>query len=258
MKELVIFETNNQEGIMSKSKKFYPASYTEEDIKNDLLKVREKIGEKYNFDGKKILQPTQKDVDFIEDYPDGAFKKVSEINLDVADLWEEKIPCDILILTATDPKIVVGHRMADCPVLIIEDRAQQVVAVSHCGASQINRKVPFYTEEALLKEYNSKKENLYAYIGSCIKKDNYIYDCYPKWATNKDVWEGCLTKDNNLYSIDLVTAITNQLNIDKNHITISPIDTYKDPKYYSHTSEVRKEQKPLGQNFVGAFYQEQR
>ena len=160
MKELVIFETNNQEGSMRKSKKFYPASYTEEDIKNDLLKVREKIGEKYNFDGKKILQPTQKDVDFIEDYPDGAFKKVSEINLDVADLWEEKIPCDILILTATDPKIVVGHRMADCPVLIIEDRAQQVVAVSHCGASQINRKVPFYTEEALLKEYNSKKENL--------------------------------------------------------------------------------------------------
>ena len=48
------------------------------------------------------------------------------------------------------------------------------------------------------------------------------------------------------------------VNIDKNHITISPIDTYKDPKYYSHTSEVRKEQKPLGQNFVGAFYQEQR
>ena len=115
-----------------------------------------------------------------------------------------------------------------------------------------------YTEEALLKEYNSKKENLYAYIGSCIKKDNYIYDCYPKWATNKDIWEGCLTKDNNLYYIDLVTAITNQLNIDKSHITISPIDTYKDPKYYSHTSEVRKEQKPLGQNFVGAFYQEQR
>ena len=62
MKELVIFETNNQDGVMSKSKKFYPASYTDEDIRRDLLKVREKIGKKFNFDGKKMLQPTQKDV----------------------------------------------------------------------------------------------------------------------------------------------------------------------------------------------------
>lgn len=254
MKELVIFETNNQDGVMSKSKKFYPASYTDEDIRRDLLKVREKIGKKFNFDGKKMLQPTQKDVDFIKNYADGSFKKVSEINLDKADLWEEKIPCDILILTSSDPKVVIGHRMADCPVLIIEDKVQKVVAVSHCGASQINRKVPFYTEECLIKEYNSKKEDLYAYIGSCIKKDSYIYDQYPKWATNKEVWKDCLNEENGLYHIDLVTAIKNQLIIDESHITVSPIDTYKDQTYYSHTSEVKKEEKPIGQNFVGCFY----
>ena len=189
---------------------------------------------------------------------DVSFKKVSEINLDKADLWEEKIPCDILILTSSDPKVVIGHRMADCPVLIIEDKVQKAVAVSHCGASQINRKVPFYTEECLIKEYNSKKEDLYAYIGSCIKKDSYIYDQYPKWATNKEVWKDCLNEENGLYHIDLVTAIKNQLIIDESHITVSPIDTYKDQTYYSHTSEVKKEEKPIGQNFVGCFYNDKK
>ena len=46
MKKLVIFETNNKDGIMSRSKKFYPDNYSEEDIKQDFLKVRKKVGEK--------------------------------------------------------------------------------------------------------------------------------------------------------------------------------------------------------------------
>ena len=100
--------------------------------------------------------------------------------------------------------------------------------------------------------------DIYVYIGSCIKKSSYVYDRYPNWATNASVWENCIEKKDNLYHIDLVTAIINQLNIPKDHITISPVDTYKNPDYYSHLSEVKKESKPIGQNFIGAFYKEQR
>ena len=113
-----------------------------------------------------------------------------------------------------------------------------------------------YTINALQKEVGSNLNDIYVYIGSCIKKESYVYDRYPKWATNNSVWKNCIEKKDNLYHIDLVAAIINQLNISKEHITISPVDTYKDQNYYSHLSEVKKESKPIGQNFVGAFYKE--
>src|SRR5699024_6059100 len=94
------------------------------------------------------------------------------------DYWDEELICDILLIDTEFPNIVVGHRMADCPVIIAEDTKQQVVAISHCGANQINREVPKWTIKALKKEYNSNVEDIAVYIGSCIKKESYQYDKY--------------------------------------------------------------------------------
>ena len=66
MKKLVIFETNNKDGIMSRSKKFYPDTYSEEDIKQDFLKTRQKEvdlssdGTKLYKAGTKIISQTIK------------------------------------------------------------------------------------------------------------------------------------------------------------------------------------------------------
>lgn len=256
MKKLIIFETNNKDGIMSKSKKFYPASYTEREIDEEFKKTRIKIGKKYNIDGLKILQPAQKDVEQNVTYPDGTYKRIDNSYLIPKDLWNEKIPADILMIDSNYPNIVIGHRMADCPVIIAEDRKKHIVAISHCGALQINRKVPMYTIKALQTEVKSNPYDIFVYIGSCIKKESYVYDCYPNWATNDLVWKDCIEKKGSLYHIDLVTAIINQLKIPKENIKISHIDTYKDPNYYSHLAEVKKESKPIGQNFVGAYYTE--
>lgn len=252
--DLVIFETNNQDGIMSKNKRFYPADYDEKKIKEEFKKVRLKIGKKYKFNGLKILQPFQKDVENNIDYPDGTYKRIDKSVLKSEDLWDEQINADILLIDSNYPNIVIGHRMADCPVIIAEDKKNKIIAVSHCGALQINRKVPMYTIEALQKEGKSNLSDIFVYIGSCIKKDSYIYTTYPTWATNDEIWQGCIEKKDNNYHIDLVKAIKKQLKIPDENIIISPIDTYKDEKYYSHVSEKRKEIKPVGQNFVGAFY----
>lgn len=256
MGKLIIFETNNKDGIMSKNKRFYPMSYTERKIERVFQETRIKVGKKYNFDGLKILQPAQKDVEQNITYPTGTYKRIDSSYLTQKDLWNEKIPADILIIDSNYPNIVIGHRMADCPVIIAEDRKKHIVAVSHCGALQINRKVPMYTIKALEKEAKSNLSDIFVYVGSCIKKESYVYDCYPIWATNDSVWKNCIEKKNNLYYIDLITAIIKQLNIPKENIIVSPIDTYKDPNYYSHLSEVKKESKPIGQNFVGAYYTE--
>lgn len=256
--QLVIFETNRNEGCMSIAKKFYPQNYTTEQIKSALNKVKNKAGKKYHFDGNKILQPQQKDVLFKYDYPDGTYVKINNTHLTKEDLWDEELPCDILIIDTKYPNIVIGHRMADCPVIIAEDRKHQVVAVSHSGSLQINREVPKWTIEALTKEANSNPSDIYVYIGSCIKKESYQYDKYPLWATNKKVWENAIEKRNNIYHIDLISAIKNQLKeeqIPESNITISPYDTYLSPDYYSHTEEKRHSEKEIGQNFVGCFYQ---
>lgn len=41
--KLIIFETNRKDGCMSKSKKFYPSDFTEQEIIERLNKVRENI-----------------------------------------------------------------------------------------------------------------------------------------------------------------------------------------------------------------------
>ena len=257
--KLIIFESNRKEGCMSLAKKFYPATYSEEDRKRALKEVKDKIGKKYNFNGNHVLQPKQKDVEFKEDYPDGKYVRITNEYLTKEDYWDEEIICDILLIDTKFPNVVIGHRMADCPVIIAEDRKKQTVAVSHCGTSQINREVPKWTIKALKKECNSNVEDIYVYIGSCIKKDNYQYDRYPSRATNKEVWENCIIEQDNIYYIDLIQAIKRQLNnegIISNHIKVSPIDTYSNKDYYSHTEEIKNPDCEIGQNFVGCFYQE--
>lgn len=257
--KLTIFESNRKDGCMSLAPKFYPKDFTLEQRKKALRLVKSKLGEKYHFNGNHILQPQQKDVEFDHEYEDGKYIKISKKHLTKKDYWDEKLCCDILLIDTNYPNVVIGHRMADCPVIIAEDVKQQVVAISHCGARQINREVPKWTIEALKKEKNSNPSNIKVYLGSCIKKESYQYTGYPIWATNKKIWQDCITEKDKIYYIDLVKAIKKQLReekIEEKNIKVSKIDTYTNKDYYSHTEEVKDNTKNIGQNFVGCFYEE--
>ena len=253
--QITIFESKIEDGIISRNKKFYPDSMTQEEIEKAFLNTRIKLGEKYKFDGTKMFQALQKNNLNKIEYPDGKYIVLTEKNMKKNDFWYEQLPADILLLTNKYKNTVVGHQMADCPILIIEDRKLGVTALSHCGATYIDRELPKQTVEALIKEFNSNKEDLYAYIGSCAKKENYIYDNYPNWATNQEVWKNSIINKNDKYYIDMDTAIIEQLkkkNI--NNIEISPIDTIEDKNYYSHSAVIHGNEEKNGQNFVGFFY----
>ena len=120
------------------------------------------------------------------------------------DYWSEELPADILIISNKYKNIIVGNQMSDCPILIAEDRRLGVTALAHCGASYINRNLPIQTIMALENEYHSNLNDIYVYIGSCIKTESYVYDSYPPWPTNKEVWKDCIKKEQSLYKIDLV------------------------------------------------------
>jgi copper oxidase (laccase) domain-containing protein len=153
--------------------------------------------------------------------------------------------------------IVLGNQMADCPILIVEDREKEVTALSHCGASYINRMLPVDTVKALIKEFNSNIDDLYVYVGSCAKKENYIYDKYPFWATDEKVWKDLIIEKEDGFHIDMNGAIRKQLEqIGIKHIEESPIDTITDNRYYSHRAASMGKKEKLGQNFVGFYYKQ--
>lgn len=253
--KITIFESNIEDGIMSRNKKFYPSTLTQDQIDEKFLQTRLKLGDKYNFNGKKIFQAAQKTETNNIKYKDGQYIVISDKNLKKDDYWYEELPADILIITKEYPNIVVGNQMADCPILIAEDRKLGVTALAHCGVSYIDRELPKQVIEALEYEYNSNLSDIYVYIGSCAKKETYIYETYPRWAINKKVWESYIIEDNNKYHIDITGAIINQLkNKGITNIRVSPNDTISDKKIYSHYAAVNNIPKAIGQNFVGFYY----
>ena len=253
--QIEIFETGIKDGIMSKNKKFYKENLTQEEINKIFLETRLKFAKKYNLNGLHIFQALQKTQLNKLNYPDGKYIVISEENMTKEDYWSEELPADILIISNKYKNIIVGNQMSDCPILIAEDRRLCVTALAHCGASYINRNLPIQTIMALENEYHSNHNDIYVYIGSCIKTESYVYDSYPSWATNKEVWKDCIKKEQSLYKIDLVKAIKKQLkSIGISHIKVSKIDTFKDKNYYSHLAEYNGIKEKSGQNFVGFYY----
>ncbi len=253
--QIEIFETGIKDGIMSKNKKFYKENLTQEEINKIFLETRLKFAKKYNLNGLHIFQALQKTPLNKLNYPDGKYIVISEENMTKEDYWSEELPADILIISNKYKNIIVGNQMSDCPILIAEDRRLGVTALAHCGASYINRNLPIQTIMALENEYHSNLNDIYVYIGSCIKTESYVYDSYPSWATNKEVWKDCIKKEQSIYKIDLVKAIKKQLkSIGISHIKVSKIDTFKDKNYYSHLAEYNGIKEKSGQNFVGFYY----
>ena len=161
---------------------------------------------------------------------------------------------DILIVTDSLPGVVIGHPVADCPVVMAYDTQQKVLAIGHCSAELVDKKMPMLVVDALRESYASRDEDILAYISSCAGK-SWTYDRYPSWAKDEKIWGEVITlADDGLYHIDLKKAVLKQL-VDRKvgGIIDSPIDTITNPNYYSN-SAARCNPEKNGRNFAGAFF----
>ncbi len=253
--QIKIFEANKKDGVMSRNKIFYNDELTQDEINEIFKQTRIKLGKKYGFNGLKMIQAVQKTELNKVEYPDGKYINITEKELTKDDYWYLNLEADILIISNKYKGIVVGNMCADCPIVIAEDRKKGVTALAHCGAAYINRKLPSQIIESLQKEYKSTIDDIYVYISSGAKKEKFIYDTYPHWATNKEVWKDCIEKTNSKYRIDMYKAILKQLE-DKQikNIRINKNDTITNIDYASHYSRIRGNEKKSGQNFVGFYY----
>ena len=243
-----IVETGIEYGNMNTAKAFYPENYTAEDRKNAFLEHRLSAGEGFGFDGHKMFMADQKDKtgswfeidnEYVEENPNG---------------WSD-ISEDILVITDDVPGVVIGHPVADCPVVMAFDRALGVAAIGHCSANLVDIKMPMLVVDALLDSYGSRDEDILSYVSMCAGK-SWTYDSYPKWAKDTKMWDKAITlgKDG-LYHIDLKSVVAAQL-CERNvgELVMSQIDTITDPRFYSNSAAFNGDSTKKGRNFAGTFY----
>ena len=251
--QIVIFESTNKEGYFSKNEKFYSIKLKRY-IEDKFSETRKNMGKNFNFNYLKMFEVKQKMQDN-DEYPDNKYVVLDETYMKKEDFLDEEIHADILIISNKYPGIAVGHRQADCPVLILEDRRQGLTAICHTNTIHINRELPKHLVKTLIDDFNSKASDLYLYVGAFVKKENYIYDRYPIWATNEQVWQNAIIKEDDGYHIDMERAILDQIKMfDLKEVYINPIDTAAENSYASHTMFVKGHKEKAGQNFIGFYY----
>lgn len=212
---------------------------------------RRAMADHYGFDASKIFIADQKNKDgssfeitreFVEANPDGLMTSIPE---------------DILITTDKVPGVVIGHPIADCPVVMAADLRKGAVAIAHCSAELIDKKMPMMVVDALQRAYDSKDDEIVAYISACAGND-WTYDNYPRWATDRKLWDGAITLDNGVFRIDMRKVILNQLaerNIKDMRFNMD--NTRTNPNYYSNSMASPNggnDPAKSGRNFAGVFF----
>ena len=170
--------------------------------------------------------------------------------------WSD-IPEDLLVVRKGVPGVVIGHPVADCPVVMMVDQKQKIAIVGHCSGSLIDQNLPTLIVEALESKYDSKLDDIFTYV-SAHAGETWVYDSIPNWATNFNFWERFIpyNKEERLYHIHLKDALCNQFSkagLDSDNIIFNLDDTITDKRYYSNAMKNIDSNK-LGRHFAGLCF----
>lgn len=211
---------------------------------------REKFGNANGFDGKKMFMADQ-------EKKDGSFFEITKKYVKNNPNGWSDIPEDILVITDEVPGVVIGHPVADCPVVMMSDELQGITAIGHCGGEMIDRMLPQMIADCLVSNYKSKEENIKVFVGACAGK-NWTYDSWPGWAKNKSFWKNAIYEENGIFKIDLRKALSIQFkesNLKEENILFDMANTLDDDLHYSNAMRNINPEK-FGRHFEGAFYEE--
>lgn len=170
--------------------------------------------------------------------------------------WTD-IPEDLLVVRKGVPGVVIGHPVADCPVVMMIDQKQKIAIVGHCSGPLIDEKLPTLIVEALESKYDSKVDDIFTYVSACAG-DSWTYDSIPNWATDEAIWDNYIVynQEEGLYHINLRGALLDQFvssGLDKDNISFNPDDTITDKRYYSNAMKDIDSSR-LGRHFAGLCF----
>lgn len=248
MKNVTILESGNKYGNMNLNSKFYPEGMSSSEIKSLFLRNRLAFGQDFGFDGHKMFMADQV-------YQNGSYFEITEDYVEANPYGWSDISEDILIVSDKVPGVVIGHSVADCPVVIMADEKQGVLGICHCSATLIDKRFPMMLADALVDAYGSKDEDISVYVGACAA-NTWTYDKFPGFVTDKKMWEKAIYfGDDGLFHIDMRIVLQEQFrerNVDLN-VIYNMDDTITNPNYYSNSLS-KIDSSKAGRHFTGAMY----
>ena len=226
---------------------------TSADKREIFIEHRKAMAKDYGFDWHKMFMADQVN-------KNGSYFEITEDYVEANPNGWSDIPEDILLVSHKTPGVVIGHPVADCPVVMMEDKKNGVVAVGHCSAELIDKKLPMMIADALLDAYGTKDEDISIYVGACAGED-WTYDCYPKWAQDNELWKYAIVEENGIFKIDMRKAIRkqfNERNIGKDDLCVFNLENTRTNQHYYSNSVARENAEKFGRHFDGAFYQSEK
>ena len=162
---------------------------------------------------------------------------IKEYKTDIVQIKPYNIPnieADALITKQT--KLFVYQKFADCIPFTVFDKEQNILVFAHLGLQSVIQNLHIDIINKLIKEYNCKLENFVCYLGPSIKKESYLKKIEDKKLI--EIWQNYLEKQaDELYLIDMQGYVVDsliKLNVSKENIEVSKVDTAKDENYFSH------------------------
>lgn len=273
--KLRLVDTGNMFGTMN-SGTIRLSNMKEEDI-DKIVRMRTSNGEILDLDDPK-LTPSERSIIFKDhriaagnalgfDYnkmfmadqvkKDGSYFEITSDYVEANPNGWTDIPEDILVVTDKVPGVVIGHPVADCPVVMMSDEKNGVAAIGHCSAEMIDKKLPKMIAECLVNNYDSKIEDIRVFVGACAG-NNWTYDSWPKWAQDLEFWKKAIIEKNGEFKIDLEKALSLQFKdsgLSDDNISFSGIDTLTSDAHYSNAMS-RSNPLKHGRQFEGLFFEE--
>lgn len=250
---LHILDTGNKYGCMTTKTSCYPREMTLAKRQLEFLKHRKQAAHDHNngFNPYKFFMPVQTG--------QGNYIEITRELADVhKDAWDTGLLADILVITKRTPSVVIGSAVADYPVVIASDLKNGVTAAAPCSPEMIGLGLPKRTVETLQSRYNSKKEDIYVYVGAHANSEMLNNDELSR--INEDFYKkaNALEETRSGVKINLDKALLYQLNPGEfESFIINQADTRTNRNYYSNSvynyGEGPKEKD--GRHFEGAYYQ---
>ena len=187
----------------------------------------------------------------------GSFFEITNDYVDANPYGWSDIAEDLLVIRNDVPKVVIGHPVADCPVVMMVDQKQKIAIVGHCSGALIDEKLPMMISEALRSKYDSRVDDIFTYVSACAG-NTWTYDSIPGWASDKKYWDKYITfnPEEKLFHINLRAALLEQFvrsGLDTDNMRFNLDDTITDTRYYSNAMQ-RINPSRGGRHFAGLCF----
>jgi len=154
---------------------------------------------------------------------------------------------DISRLELTTDAILTNTRdvffylaFGDCIPFVLFDTRRDILGFVHLSWFSICKKLHQKILAKLVKEYNSKPDDLICLFGPSIRADSYCFSAPDQLGMPE--WKNYIYKNKNgLYAVDLIKFVVDDilsLNFSEENIYCSQVDTGSDDNFYSHFRSV--------------------